>query len=109
VRDGFLLDPDVVYLNHGGYGACPIAVFDDYQRWQRELERQPTDFFARRLSTWFWEGRTGPSLLDDARSALAAFVGAWAETSFERMSCTASPRSWSGTSAFAHVRSSSHT
>ncbi len=46
MRDGFLLDPDVVYLNHGGYGACPVAVFGEYQRWQRELERQPTDFFA---------------------------------------------------------------
>ena len=79
MRDGFLLDPDVVYLNHGGYGACSIAVFDEYQRWQRELERQPTEFFARRLSTWFWEGRTGPSLLDDARAALAGFVGARAE------------------------------
>ena len=79
MRDGFLLDPDVVYLNHGGYGACPIAVFDEYQRWQRELERQPTDFFARRLSAWFWEGRTEPSLLDDARASLAAFVGARTE------------------------------
>ncbi len=79
VRDGFLLDPDVVYLNHGGYGACPVSVFDEYQRGQRELERQPTDFFARRLSTWFWEGRTGPSLLDDARASLAAFIGARAE------------------------------
>lgn len=79
MRDGFLLDPDVVYLNHGGYGACPVAVFGEYQRWQRELERQPTDFFARRLSTWFWEDRTGPSLLDDARGALAGFVGARAD------------------------------
>lgn len=79
MRDGFLLDPEVVYLNHGGYGACPATVFDEYQRWQRELERQPTDFFARRLSTWFWEGRAGPSLLDHARASLAAFVGARAE------------------------------
>ncbi len=74
MRDGFLLDPDVVYLNHGGYGACPVPVFDEYQRWQRELEREPTDFLARRLGTWFWEG--GTSLLDDARASLAAFIGA---------------------------------
>jgi isopenicillin-N epimerase len=78
VRDGFLLDPDVVYLNHGGYGACSVTVFEEYQRWQRELERQPTDFFARRLSTWFWEGQSGSSLLDGARASLAAFVGAQA-------------------------------
>jgi isopenicillin-N epimerase len=75
VREGFLLDPDVVYLNHGGYGACPVAVFDEYQRWQRELEREPTDFLARRLGTWFW-GETGSSLIDDARASLASFLGA---------------------------------
>lgn len=81
MRNGFLLDPDVVYLNHGGYGACPVAVFDEYQRWQRELERQPTDFLTRRLSTWFREGGngSGPRLLDDARAWLATFVGARSE------------------------------
>ncbi|MGH3066415.1 MAG: aminotransferase class V-fold PLP-dependent enzyme, partial [Gaiellaceae bacterium] len=78
MRDGFLLDPDVVYLNHGGYGACPTAVFDEYQRRQRELERQPTDFLLRRLGTWFWD-ESRSSLLDEARAALAAFVGARAE------------------------------
>jgi isopenicillin-N epimerase len=78
VRDGFLLDPDVVYLNHGGYGACPVAVFDEYQRWQRELEREPTDFLARRLGTWFRE-EPGSSLIDEARASLAAFLGARAQ------------------------------
>ena len=48
-RDLFLLDPDVVYLNHGAFGACPRSVFDLYQEWQRELERQPVDLFERRL------------------------------------------------------------
>lgn len=44
--DGFLLDPEVVYLNHGSYGACPVSVFDEYQSWQRRLERDPHDFFT---------------------------------------------------------------
>jgi isopenicillin-N epimerase len=68
VRDDFLLDPSVVYLNHGSYGACPRPVFDAYQRYQRELERRPVEFLAldRRL----------PVLLDEARLALAAFLGA---------------------------------
>ena len=78
MRDGFLLDPDVVYLNHGGYGACPVAVFDEYQRWQLELERGPTDFLARRLGTWFRD-ETGSSLIDEARASLASFVGARAQ------------------------------
>jgi isopenicillin-N epimerase len=66
MRGGFLLDPDIAYFNHGGYGACPAGVFDEYRRWQREVERDPTDFFARRFEVEMWT----------ARSALASFVGA---------------------------------
>ena len=65
----FLLDPDLTFLNHGSYGACPAPVFEAYQAWQRELERNPVQFLARRF-----EG-----LLGEARAALAAFVGARAE------------------------------
>jgi isopenicillin-N epimerase len=65
-RDPFLLDPQVVYLNHGAYGACPRPVFERYQAWQVELEREPVDFLSRRL----------PELLAEARAALAAYVGA---------------------------------
>ena len=78
MRAGFLLDPDVVYLSHGGYGACPVEVFDEYQRWQRELERQPTDFFLRKHNRWFWDA-AGTGFIDEARASLAAFVGARAE------------------------------
>jgi len=66
MRDGFLLDPEVAYLNHGGYGACPVEVFEEYQRLQLELEREPTDFLGRRFQ----------GLMQDARAALASFVGA---------------------------------
>ena len=44
----FLLDPDVVFLNHGSFGACPRPVFEDYQRWQLQLERQPVAFLDSR-------------------------------------------------------------
>lgn len=64
MRTQFLLDPDVVFLNHGSFGACPIPVFDTYQRWQRELERQPVDFLGRRAD----------GLLDQARAHLGAFL-----------------------------------
>ena len=72
----FLLDPEVAYLNHGSYGACPGAVFEEYQRLQRELERQPTDFFVRRAFTSFWGPSERPGGIDEARAALAAFIGA---------------------------------
>ena len=79
MRDGFLLDPEVAYLNHGSYGACSIPVIEEYQRLQRELERAPTDFLTRRLSDSFWERAHGPRLLDAARGSLAGFIGARAD------------------------------
>jgi isopenicillin-N epimerase len=44
----FLLDPEVLFLNHGSFGACPRPVFEDYQRWQLKLERQPVEFLDSR-------------------------------------------------------------
>ena len=46
----FLLDPSIVFLNHGSFGACPRPVFDAYQAWQRRLERQPVKFLGRELN-----------------------------------------------------------
>ena len=65
MRDVFLLDPDVVFLSHGTFGACPRPVFERYQAWQLELEREPIDFIIRRLD----------GLLADARAALGAYLG----------------------------------
>jgi len=79
MREGFLLDPDVVHLNHGSFGACPAAVFEEYQRLQRELEAGPTDFFTRQVARWFWGQAERPGRMAEARASLAAFLGARAE------------------------------
>jgi isopenicillin-N epimerase len=79
MREGFLLDPDVVQLNHGSFGACPVPVFEEYQRLQRELEAGPTDFFTRKVTTWFWGDAFRGGRLAEAREVLAAFVGATAD------------------------------
>jgi isopenicillin-N epimerase len=79
MREGFLLDPDVVHLNHGSFGACPVPVFEEYQRLQRELEAGPTDFFTRQVARWFWGEAERPGRMAEARAALAAFLGARAE------------------------------
>jgi isopenicillin-N epimerase len=60
------LDPDVAYLNHGSYGACPTAVLKVQAALRDELEREPVDFLTRRL----------PGRLQDARAVLAQFLGA---------------------------------
>jgi isopenicillin-N epimerase len=47
IKQLFLLDPQIIFLNHGSFGACPQPVFEAYQAWQRKLELQPVQFFGR--------------------------------------------------------------
>jgi isopenicillin-N epimerase len=64
--DHFTLDPDVTYLNHGAFGACPRPVLAVQQEFRDRLERNPVHFFIRELET----------RLDETRAVLAPFLGA---------------------------------
>ena len=66
LADRWALDPDVVFLNHGSFGACPRSVLDVQSALRAEMEANPVAFLARRL-----EDR-----LAEARAAIGAFVGA---------------------------------
>jgi len=68
-RDDFLLDPEVVFLNHGSFGATPRVVFEEYQRLQLEMERNPVE----------WLGRRADELMAAARTDVARYVGARAD------------------------------
>lgn len=46
IKNLWLLDDDVTYLNHGSYGATPIKIIETAEKIQRELEREPVSFFA---------------------------------------------------------------
>lgn len=59
-----MLDPEIVYLNHGSFGACPKPVFEDYQRWQLELEREPVQFILRNSQHY----------LAESKATLASFI-----------------------------------
>ena len=65
MKDLFLLDDNITYLNHGSYGACPIPVFEKYQNWQRRLEEQPVKFMTKII----WEN------LKISRDTLGKFLG----------------------------------
>lgn len=71
LRDLFLLDDDLVFLNHGSFGACPRAVHRRYQELQRELEGNPVAFLDSR--------RDLPGRLQAARRVLAAHLAARAD------------------------------
>jgi isopenicillin-N epimerase len=60
------LRPDITFLNHGSFGACPRPVLAAQARLRERLEGDPVDFLVRE-----W-----PGLLSAARAALAEFVGA---------------------------------
>lgn len=65
-RTHWSLDPEVRFLNHGSFGACPTAVLEHQSELRARLERQPVRFMVREL---------GPRL-DGTREQLGAFLGA---------------------------------
>ena len=65
MKDLFLLNNNITYLNHGSYGACPTQVFENYQNWQRKLEEQPVQFMTKII----WEN------LKTSRDTLGKFLG----------------------------------
>ena len=69
LKKHFLLDPSVTFLNHGSFGATPKPVFDEYQRWQRELENQPVEFLGRRFM----------DLMAQSRAAIGEYLGTHAD------------------------------
>jgi isopenicillin-N epimerase len=62
----WLLDPKIIFLNHGSFGSCPRAVLKFQKKLRDRLEREPIQFLVRDLE----------ALLDEARRELSAFVNA---------------------------------
>jgi isopenicillin-N epimerase len=71
-RDGadlsrhWTLDPEITFLNHGSFGACPVPVLDAQRRVRERMEREPVRFLTREA----------PLLLAEAREVLGQFIGA---------------------------------
>lgn len=61
----FVLDPKLVFLNHGSFGACPRIILDAQTAIRAELEADPLGFFE-----------SLPERIDVARLEAAKIVGA---------------------------------
>ncbi len=72
MKSQFLLDSNITFLNHGSFGSCPKPIFEEYQRFQRELESDPVEFITKKQ----------PKYLIIARESLANFVGCQARDLF---------------------------
>ena len=58
------LDPEITFLNHGSFGACPRTVLDYQTQIRHRIEAQPVQFFLRDIY----------DLIDSARVRAAHFV-----------------------------------
>ncbi len=64
IRDLFLLNPEITFLNFGSFGACPKPILKRYQEFQLEFEEDPVHFYKMK----------GMDYLDVSKEALASFV-----------------------------------
>ena len=69
MKNLFQLDPEFTFLNHGSFGACPKPVFENYQSFQYEMEKDPVYFIQKKYGGY----------LAAAKTALATFIGCAAD------------------------------
>lgn len=65
MKSQFLLDTEITFLNHGSFGACPKPIFENYQYWQLELEKEPVQFIQKNSAQY----------LKTSKDALANYIG----------------------------------
>jgi isopenicillin-N epimerase len=70
------LDPGVTYLNHGTVGVAPRRVLAAQQAIRDEMERAPSQFLLREVSSLVGVPTGRPSRLREAAGLVAAFAGA---------------------------------
>lgn len=64
LKSHFLLNEDITFLNFGSFGACPKPIFERYQAFQLEMERDPVQFITVRVAQY----------LKKSREALASYI-----------------------------------
>lgn len=69
LRDHWTIDPELTFLNHGSFGACPRKILELQSELRARMERDLIQYLGRDLSAKF----------DEVCGALGEFVGADAQ------------------------------
>lgn len=56
-KEQFLIRGGITYLNFGSFGACPLPVFETYQKFQLEIEREAVEFFIEKAPIYLKKAR----------------------------------------------------
>ncbi|MCK4724727.1 MAG: aminotransferase, partial [Anaerolineales bacterium] len=74
LKSQFALNPDIIHLNHGSFGATLIPVLEALHDWQMRLEAEPVRFLARDLWGYLEEARQDLGSYLNAPSTSLAFI-----------------------------------
>lgn len=65
-RNYWNLDSNIIFLNHGSFGATPVKILEKQSEYREMMEKEPVDFFVNKM----------PELLNGSKRQLSEFVGA---------------------------------
>ena len=65
LKNQFMLDPEIIFLNHGSFGACAKPIYENLLEWQQTLEKEPVKFFEKTIL----------DALKISRQALGGYIG----------------------------------
>lgn len=90
-RVHWLLESDLVFLNHGSFGACPTPVLEQQNELRELMERNPVHFFGCEML----------SLMHKARERLGTFLNAAARRREEHSAISTQHSAFSGKTTLA--------
>ena len=73
-KDLWTLDPEVVYLNHGSFGASPRFILEKQQEYRQKLENEPIRFLVKEIETLLEVSGRKVSAFMNARPEDVVFV-----------------------------------
>lgn len=68
------IDRDIIFLNHGSFGACPVPVLQKQNEYRKQMEAEPVRYVLRKLEDDLWKSKESLAGFVGAKAADIAFV-----------------------------------